>query len=385
MMLKWRYFPTAIWAARDILHHSGRSVLLFACLASLVFLIATTLLFSQALDITWTRLTNQAPDLVIRRIDAGGWVPLPAAEAVARAKTIPGVLNPTPRVWGVVSGPDGPVTVVTTIPTAIQGTLGGMKPPSAGRVVVGRGVARSLSGSRLTLGSRHPMRLEIIDTFPAKSGLATHDLVWTTPGDARRLLGLAPGQASDLAVYLFRREEEQAIQPDLSSVFPWPVHITDRSTSTLRHHTGSARIGGVALVACVPALLALALIMTHTVVDHASQRANWGLLKSIGWTTTDIVRLQIAKALILGVPAVMVGLALAHIAVFFPPAAGISAYLLTGGQSLPALPLVHSGTIRVMLEIIAVVGLPYLAAVFLASIHAAAGDPWAMLQADPWH
>jgi hypothetical protein len=39
----------------------------------------------------------------------------------------------------------------------------------------------------------------------------------------------------------------------------------------------------------------------------------------------------------------------------------------------------------VMLEIVALVGLPYLTAVFLASIHAAAGDPWTMLRADPWN
>jgi hypothetical protein len=52
-----------------------------------------------------------------------------------------------------------------------------------------------------------------------------------SPDDARQLLGLAPGQASDLAVHLFRREEEQAILADLAAAFPWPVRITGRSTS----------------------------------------------------------------------------------------------------------------------------------------------------------
>ena len=385
MMPGTRYLPMAVWAARDIQRHAGRSMLLFACLASLVFLTAVALLFSQALDATWAHLVDQAPDLVVRRIDGGGWAPLPVDEAVACAKNIPGVLDPTPRLWGVVPGPEGPVTVVASIAVVPDSVLRGMPPPSAGHVVVGQGVARALSDSRLKLGSRDPVTVNVIDTFPANTGLATHDLVWMTPADARQLLGLAPGQASDLAVHLFRREEEQAIQADLAAAFPWPVRITDRSTSALRHRTRAVRSGGIAVVAGIPALLALLLIIAGTVVDNTGQRAHWGLLKSLGWTTADIVRLQVTKAMIVAIPAVVLGLASAYAVVFYPPAAGVTAFWITGGQHLTALTLVSTGATIVMLEIAALVGLPFLAAVFLTSLRVAAGPPWTMLQADPWN
>jgi ABC-type lipoprotein release transport system permease subunit len=237
----------------------------------------------------------------------------------------------------------------------------------------------------LKLGSRDPVTVNVIDTFPANTGLATHDLVWMTPADARQLLGLAPGQASDLAVHLFRREEEQAIQADLAAAFPWPVRITDRSTSALRHRTRAVRSGGIAVVAGIPALLALLLIIAGTVVDNTGQRAHWGLLKSLGWTTADIVRLQVTKAMIVAIPAVVLGLASAYAVVFYPPAAGVTAFWITGGQHLTALTLVSTGATIVMLEIAALVGLPFLAAVFLTSLRAAAGSPWTMLQADPWN
>lgn len=375
----------AIWAARDIQRHRGRSMLLFASLASLVFLTAVALLFSQALDATWARLMDQAPDLVVRRIDAGGWAPLPVDDALACTKNIPGVLDPTPRLWGVVPGPDGPVTVVASIAVVPGNVLDGIPPPSAGQAVVGQGVARALSNSRLSLGGRNPATVNVIGTFPADTGLATHDLVWMTPDDARGLLGLTPGQASDLAIHLFRREEEQAIQTDLAAAFPWPVSITDRSTSALRHHTRAVRSGGIAVVAGIPALLALLLIITGTVVDTTGQRSHWGLLKSMGWTTTDILRLQIAQATIVGIPAVVMGLASAYAVVFYPPAAGVTAFWITGGQHLPAMTLVSTGAAMTMLEIAAMVGLPFLAAVFLTSLRAAAGSPWTMLQADPWN
>jgi hypothetical protein len=360
-------------------------MLLFACLASLVFVIATALLFSQALETTWVRLLDQAPDLVIRRIDGGGWAPIPADDAVAIVKRIPGVIDPAPRLWGVVTGPKGPVTVVASVDVVPDRVLNGMKRPSAGQAVVGQGVASALSENRLNLGSRHPQTVTVIDVFPADTDLATHDLVWMTPDDVRHLLGLAPGQASDLAVHLFRREEEQAIQADLAAAFPWPVHITDRTASALRHRTRAVRSGGIAVVAGIPALLALLLIITGTIVDHAGQRPHWGLLKSLGWTTADIVQLQINRAMIVGIPAVMLGLASAYAAVFYPPAAGVTALWITGGQHLAALTLVSSGAAVIMLEIAALVVLPFLATIFLTSLRSAAGSPWNMLQADPWN
>jgi hypothetical protein len=384
MMLETRYPPMAIWAARNVQRHPGRSMLLFACLASLVFLIAVALLFSRSLDATWAGLIEQAPDLVVRRIDGGGWAPLPADAAVALAKRIAGVIDPTPRLWGVSAGPAGPVTVVASTAFVPESVLNKMSPPSAGQAVVGQGVARALSDRRLNLGSPNPLTVDVIDMFPDDTGLATHDLVWMTPDDARYVLGLAPDQASDLAIHLFRREEERAIQADLTAAFPWPVNIIDRSTSALRHHTRAVRSGGIAVVACIPALLALLLIIAATVADESAQRDHWGLLKSLGWTTTDIVRLQVSRAIIVGMPAVMLGLALAYVVVFCPPAAGIVAYWITGGQHLTTLTLVRSGAGFIMLEIAALVGLPFLAAVFLTSIRAAAGNPWTMLQADPW-
>ena len=139
------------------------------------------------------------------------------------------------------------------------------------------------------------------------------------------------------------------------------------------------------MVAGIPALLALLLIITGTLLDNNGQRAHWGLLKSLGWTTADIVRLQINRSMIVGIPAVMLGLASAYAAVFYPPAAGVTAFWITGGQHLAALTLVRSGAAIVMIEIAGLVGLPFLGTVFLTCVRSAAHSPWTMLQADPWN
>lgn len=385
MMRLRRHLPLAIWAARDIQRRWGRATLLFACLAGIVFTTAAILLFSQALETTWEHLMQATPNLVIRRIDAGGWAPLPIDEALACAGTVAGVLNPTPRIWGVAAGPEGPVTVVASAAALPGDRLGGIKPPSPGRAVVGQGVSRSPPGSRLELNARNGLSVEIVDTFPATTGLVTLDLVWVAPDDARQLLGLTPSQASDLAVYLFRENSEQAIQADLAAAFPWPVHIADRNTSLLRHHARANRSGGLALLIGLPALLGLLLVITATVVDTMDRQAHWGLLQSMGWTTADLVRLQVSQAVMVGLPAVTLGLALAYAAVFCPPASGIIALWITGGPHIPTLILERGGAVLIMFQIAALVGLPYLAAVFLTTLRTADSSRRTLLEAAPWN
>ena len=218
-----------IWSAREILRHPGRHLLQFACLASLVFLLATALLFSQALEVTWSRQMQHAPDLIIRRVDAGGWVPMPTELALRLAKQVPGALDPTPRLWGVVQSAQHPLTVVASPGVIPASAMQGLTAPSPGQAVVGSLTADGLTDGRLHLGTgRQPaLSLDVVDHFPVDSDLATRDLVWVAPADARRLLGLAPNQVSDLAVYLFHAEEEQAIQADLASAFPWqPLRLS---------------------------------------------------------------------------------------------------------------------------------------------------------------
>jgi hypothetical protein len=368
-----------------MLRRPGRELLRSTCLASVSFLMAVALLFSQAMETTWNQLMVQAPDLIVRRIDAGGWAPMPAEAAVEAATSVPGVLAPTPRLWGIAAGPQGPVTVAASPGVIPEATLQGVTSPGGGQAVVGRGVVEAPGDGRLILVGQERLQLTIIGTFPVETGLATHDLVWMAPADARRLLGLSPGQASDLAVSLFHEEEEAAIQADLADAFPWPVRITGRSDGVLRHHQRAVHMGGIAVVACVPAVLALAWIVAGSAATGSSRQAHWGLLKSLGWTTGDLMRLQVSQAALLGAPALAVGLASAHAVVFYPPTAGIAAWWLTGSQRLPALVLDRSGALIILLEIAALVIVPYLAAVFLATVKQVANEPWHLLMADPWN
>ena len=378
-----RHLPMIVWAAREIQRRPGRSLLLFAALAGLVFMVGTALLFSQALTATWSHLLERSPDLIVRRVDAGGWAPLPVDEALATAKQIPGVLDPTPRLWGVAAAGDMPVTVVTAADAMPADDPATGHPPEPGQAMVGRALLPAIMDGRLTLTGRATLTVSVQDTFPADTGLATHDLVWMAPSDARRLLGIPNGYASDLAIRVFRREEVQALGAELATAFPWPVAITDRDAHALHHHTRAVRTGTLAMVAGIPATMAMLLLVADTLL-YGGRSPHYSLLRAMGWATTDLLRLQVAGATMIGLPAITLGLTAAYTAVFWSPVAGITALWLTGGQHLPALVLSRDGILLVLLEIAAMVGLPYLAAVFLTTFRAVTDDVGALNQAAPW-
>jgi len=378
----------ALWAGRDVLRRPGVAALFALCLAALTIVTAVPLLLTQAVDDTARALLADSPSLVVRRVDAGGWRPLPAAEAVERASGVIGVTAARPRIWGVVAGPSGPVTVMAAPPAAAPDETDGgasTKPPgdsalrqwlailSPGKAVVGPALA-DWQGD-LELRGATSLQLDVVGVLEPDTSMAAHDLVVVSPADARLLLGLGPGEASDLAIYVFHDAEEAAIVPDVVAAFPWPVHVR-RKAETLEGYTaGLGRRGGLAMLTLTPALLGLVLLVVAAWRDGLARRREVGLLKALGWTTGDVVRLRLWRAAIVGVPAVAVGLAAAYQLVFWPGSGWLGEALL-GWPARPVLLTLAPGSAAlVLLEVGALVLLPWLVAALWPALRVATSQP----------
>ena len=378
-----------IWAVREVLRRPMEALLTGAALATLVLTAATALLLPRALSDTAAFILKDAPSLVVRRVTAGGWAPIPLDPAVEAAGEVPGVIGAQPRIWGTVNGPDGPVTV-----WAVEDKI------RPGDAMVGPGIDLSSSpvdgvdlggpggqsgqagkidtvadGAFLILNGAASMTVRVVGRWPDQTSPIAHDLVLLHPDDARRLLGIPPGYASDLAVTVFHDEEAEAIRPDLAGAFPWPVRITTRTDALGRQLTLSGRWGGVAGAALIPALLALALLIAASVRQTVGRRRDIGLLKALGWATPDIVRLQLYQALFIGLPAAAIGMAAAHALIFWPGADWLG-FLLPAWETRPPKLYLHpSGSLSVMLQVTALALIPYLTAVLWPAIRLAAADP----------
>ncbi len=371
-----------VWSIRDATRHPGETLLLAVALSSLVACIATVLLLTHALENTAASLLAKGPSLVVRRLSTGGWVPIPARESAEIARAVPGVTRARARIWGLVSGPDGPVTAVGIDETArralVEGRLAPV--PGPGEAVVGPGVSAEKGEADMILQGARKMAFKVTARLFPESGMVAHDIVILHPEDARKLLGLPQGHASDLALDVFHEEEEEAILPDLAKAFPWPVRITTRSETIGLYAGGTARRGGIALVLAVPAILAGAFLVAGSVRDRVGRRREVGLLKAMGWTTGDVVRLHLIRSVAIGVPATVLGMSFAYLLVLWPGVSWPGALLFGWQGRPPLLNLSPSGAFLILIEVAALVFVPWLAATLWPALRGATADPQELIQ-----
>jgi hypothetical protein len=137
-----RYIPSVwLWAVRDLIRRPFESILLAFSLSSVIIIASVSLLLCQGISTTAEKLLEHGPSVVARRVVSGHWVPVPVEEAVKAAVSVPGVISATPRIWGVINGPETPVTVIgypLLNEEMLNNHLGLDKFPSRGKAVIGR-------------------------------------------------------------------------------------------------------------------------------------------------------------------------------------------------------------------------------------------------------
>ena len=369
----------ASWAARDLMRQPAFTLVLFVALAAVTALTALVLLLQQTLATASTRLLDQAPHVVVRRVGAGGWLPLDAETARTRAGAVVGVLRPRARVWGVVSGPEGAVTLVAVDGRDHIGLPSGLPLPQPGQALAGPGVSGDEVQDHISLNGSVSRVLTVIGQLPSSAGSVVHDVVVAHAEDVRALLGLGSGQASDLALDVFHPDEASALLPELAAAFDWPVQITTRQEQLGRHLAHISRATGMACLGIGPLLLA---ILSVVVAVGIWGRRNWetGVLRAVGWTGADMLRLHLYRGLLVGLPAMAIGTLIAHLLLFWPGMTWVPELLFGWSGPPPGLYLSSAGSAGAWLLSMALVGVPFMAAVFWTGWRAAGADPGDILE-----
>ncbi|PID38341.1 MAG: hypothetical protein CSA24_00610 [Deltaproteobacteria bacterium] len=371
------------WAAREALRRPGEMALSGLCLAATVIVLGSGLLLAGGLERTTTDLLQSAPSLVLRRVDSAGWQPMPA-EALARARRVRGVTRAEARLWGTVRAGERAVTLVggATLPsnTDVRAASrpAGTRYPSA---VVGPALGLA-PGDFLTLEGRVRRTFRVSAATAAEHGLIAHDLVRVAPDQARALLGLPAGASSDLALWVFHDSEMTAIRPDLAKALGFPLRITTRAESLAAARATIAKRAGVRTLVAVPLLLALALLTLATVRQQLASRRDVGLLKALGWGSRDVLALHLARALVIGLPALALGWAVAYALVFVGGAGWAGQLLLGWSGAPPQLTLDPTGALLTLLEVAGLVVAPWLAAVLLPALRSSTADPETWLRGE---
>ncbi len=370
-----------IWAARESLRRPGPNLLLAACLAGLTLAIALVLLVTDALEHSAVQLLNRGPDLVVRRVDAAGWRPVPVAASLKAIENIPGINQVRPRVWGLVQSRNINLTAVASDPTTTRNLMknAGIASPRKGHAIAGGWWRSHGNDEILTLTGHRTMPFKVDAILPSAVDLAAYDTVLLNPVDAQRLLGIPEGWASDLALYVFHPGEAEALRPELQEIFPWPVSIRSRTEALDWYRSGFGRHSSLVTLLWLPAILALGLLVLAVTQRQSDACYPAGLLKALGWTTGDIVSLHLYQALIIGLPSITLGLTLAYALIGGPLTGGLAHLLLGWPDAAPTGTLAPGNSPLAFLAVSAFVLLPYLTAVLWPALKTAAADPEALI------
>ena len=384
-----RHLKILEFALLSLLRKRWKNGALLVVYAFMVFVLASVLFLTHALQWEASRLLVAAPDIVVQTT-GGGRHDLIPAEAAAPIAGIPGVASAEPRWWGdyydsltganyTLLGAGAP-----SVPLAL---LEGRFPSTEWECAVGRGVARARRlgvGDELILVDAASLGvvMTVAGVFDAESSLLTEDLVVLRQEDLRAFFAFPGGMATDIAVVVPNPEEVPTVAGKIKRLLPRSRPITKNEILHTYDAVFSWR-GGMMLALFASALAAFCILAWDKATGlSAGERREIAVLKALGWDAADVLALKGWEGAVLSLTAFLAGTVAAYTHVFYFDAPLLAQVLKGWSVLFPPLRLVP----HVDLYQVAVIGcctvVPYIAATLAPSWRAAVTDPDAVFRSD---
>ena len=366
-----------------------KTAAIVAVYSLLVGLIGSLLLFVSALRQEAHRLLSGAPEVVVQRL-RGGRLELMPVERAAEVARLRGVASVTPRTWGYTFDPPSQATLTLwgaepSPPVALRSLEGDWLDPSDPRTcVVGLGVAEARF---LGVGDRLPIRGDrdelfaprVVGIFTAASDLLTHDLVVLPTSELRRILAMPEGTATDLAVRVTNPREVETVARKIQERWS-DVRVVPREQLLATYEAVFDWRAGVWGAALLGAVLAFAILVWEQATGlSAEESRTLGILKAVGWTSREVLALELWKGLLVSAFSLLTGWILAEIHLYWLDGALFAVVLKGWSVLFPSFELRPERSLQVWLPCLLLTVLPYLAARLIPSWRAAITDPGSLL------
>jgi ABC-type lipoprotein release transport system permease subunit len=300
------------YSLSSLARRPGKHLGLLLVYGLIVFLLASTLLFTQSLRQEAALVLAESPELIVQRLLAGRHDLVPASY-LERLGQIRGVSESYGRLWGYFYDPAARANYTLMVPREA--------PPAEGEVRLGAGVARTRGlgpGDYLSLRSARgePFSLKIAALLDADTELVSSDLMLMNGNDFRRFFDFPADRFTDIVLRVRNPVEVRKVAEKISLALPDTRPILREEI--LR--TYDAIFGwrqGLVFVLLTGALLAFVIFAWDRASGlSAEERREIGILKAIGWETGDVLRMKFWEGAALSLTAFLAGYLLAYVHVF---------------------------------------------------------------------
>ena len=222
--------------------------------------------------------------------------------------------------------------------------------------------------------------MQIKQVLPYESELAAADLIVMAEQDFRLLFNFPVGYATDLALTIGNPRELTTVAMKIAERYPETRPILKSEILRTYDSIFDWR-GGMMLVMLMAAILSFIIFAWDKATGlSAEERKEIGILKSLGWETSDVLLLKFWEGVVISLSAFLVGVILAYCHVFFLSAPLFEPVLKGWSVLYPQFTLVPAVDAYQLGVLFSLTVAPYTIATIIPCWHAATVDPDAAMR-----
>ena len=358
----------------SLLRRKGKNLSLFLVYTTVVAVLASVMFFTQAIKHEAAIVLSDTPDMLVQRMQAGRHALVPTAY-IEKIKDVRGVGSVTGRLWGYYFDPVVSANYTLMVPYKETSSL-----PKPGGIIIGNGISRSkplFVGERISLKAydgRH-IALKVIDVMSPQSELVSADLILVSEEDFRFLFGIQEGFVTDIALDIRNKRELATIAGKIVDLLPDTRPIIKDEIQRTYDAVFNWR-GGMMAVVLLAAVLAF-VIFAWDRASGLSAEEKWeiGVLKAIGWETSDVLLMKFWEGTVISLSSFMAGVVIAYLHVFLTNSALFEPALKGWSTLYPRFGLTPDISLYQLFTLFFFTVLPYTVVTIVPSWRAATVDP----------
>lgn len=360
----------------SLLRRKGKNGSLLAVYTLIIFVLASVIFFTHALKREAAAVLKDTPEIIVQRTLTGRYQPIPLSYA-EKISAIRGVVSIQPRLWGYYY--DGNFLANYTLVVPRENS------PEPGSIDIGSGISKIRDANPgdmigFTGFDGKPRSFTIRRILPEESQLVNADLILISEADYRDFSGIPADQATDLVLKVRNPKEYTTIAEKITKQLPDSRPIVRNEILRTYDAVFSWRSGLVIVIFSAAALAFVIFAWDKATGLSAEERKEIGILKAVGWETSDILRMKFWEGLTVSLTAFLLGMVLAYAHVFFA-SSFLFAPVLKGWSTLyptfRLVPFVNFGHVSAIFFLTVV---PYTVTTIIPSWRAATIDPDAVMR-----
>ena len=315
-----------------VFKHRGKHLAIFIISVIIVWLLSAMMFISSSIKQDALHTLKAQPDFIIQKLIGGKSVPI-NIDLIDNFSQMRGVSAVIPRVYGRYFTPDGEhyfsIIGVDFFDEQLNQNL--KKLFSALNVkaflqtpnmIIGQGVKRYMNDNyykkyfNFQLPNGKTKKVNIYDSINPATDLISNDIIITDIELAREILGYDEEYATDIVLNVPNDAERDNVKFKLlSSNFDTKI-ISKNEIATEYENFFNYKSGIFLLLFIIVFLTFMLILYQRYSMINSSDKKEIAILRSVGWSIKDVLKLKVSETLIVGLFAFIIGIFFAYSYVF---------------------------------------------------------------------